>query len=85
MATDGRQHEAGRLSIDDVVERLADPGFASRFRRPPTMRGAGAHVNPLMLAVCGSDSLYVTTWRHHAARCPTCRELFTYFGLVAEP
>lgn len=81
MAAERMQHDAGRLSIDDVVARLADPAFARRFRRPPTMRGAGPHVNPLMLAACDVDSLYVTTWRAHAARCDACRELFVYFGV----
>lgn len=85
MAADRTPCDADRLSIDDVVARLADPVFASRFRRPPTMRGAGAHVNPLMLAVCAADSLYVATWRAHAGRCDACRELFVYFGVRVDP
>lgn len=84
MAADGTRHDVDRLSIDDMMVRMVDPAFASRFRRPPTMRGAGAHVNPLMLAVCAADSLYVTTWRAHAARCDACRELFLYFGVRVE-
>lgn len=85
MAADGTRHDAGRFSIDDVMERLADPSFARRFRRPPTMRGAGPHVNPVMLAACARDSLYVATWRAHAARCDACRELFVYFGVRVDP
>lgn len=84
MAVERMRSDARRLSIDDVVVRLADPAFARRFRRPPTMRGAGAHVNPLMLATCPGDSLYVATWRAHAARCDACRELFVYFGVRAD-
>jgi hypothetical protein len=81
MATEDTPPDGGRLSIDDMVARIGDPGFAQRFRRPPTMRGTGSHANPLMLAVSGPDSLYVMTWRRHAARCDACRGLFVYFGL----
>ncbi len=85
MAAEQSEHDAERLCLDDVVARLGDPAFAGRFRRPPTMRGAGSHVNPLMLAVCTADSLYVTTWRAHARRCDACRELFVYFGVWVDP
>lgn len=80
MASEDTPPDGGRLSIDDMVARMGDPAFSHRFRRPPTMRGAGAHANPLMLAVSGTDSLYVTSWRRHASRCDACRELFLYFG-----
>jgi len=70
-----------RVTLDDLVTRLRDPTFTSRYRREHTLRDTSAHVNPVMLAVSSRDSLYVRSWRRHAERCDACRGLFDYFGL----
>ena len=70
-----------RLPLDALVERASDPGFASLHRRPLSFRETSRHVNPLMLAACRPGSLYVRSWRGHAAECVPCARLFTYFQL----
>jgi hypothetical protein len=70
-----------RLGLDALVSRIRDPAFASRHRRPLSLRETSAHVNPVMLAVSSRDSLYVRSWRDHARRCEPCRGLFEYFSL----
>jgi hypothetical protein len=73
-----------RLGLDALVSRIRDPAFASRHRRPLSLRSTSAHVSPVMLAVSSRDSLYVRSWRDHASRCEPCRGLFEYFGLAVE-
>ena len=75
-----------RLPLDTLVTRLRDPTFAARHRRELSLRTTSAHVNPVMLAVCSVDSLYVREWRRHARRCPACSSVFAYFNLeLGEP
>jgi len=71
-----------RLALDALVERLKDPAFAARFRRSLSFRETSQHVNPLMLAAGGQDSLYVQSWRGHAEECAACARLFAYFGIT---
>jgi hypothetical protein len=71
-----------RLSLDDLVALMKDPGFATQHRRPLSLRETSRHVNPLMLAVATRDSLYVRDWRNHSRGCTACRKLFEYFGLA---
>jgi hypothetical protein len=73
-----------RLPLDALVSRMRDPTFASRHRREVSLRQTSAHVNPVMLAVCSRDSLYVREWRQHARRCPSCANVFDYFGIDLE-
>ncbi len=73
-----------RLPLDALVTRMRDPTFASRHRRELSLRATSAHVNPVMLAVCSHDALYVREWRRHARRCPACARVFSYFGLEVE-
>ena len=70
-----------RLSLDALLERLQDPSFAARHRRPLAFRETSPHVNPVMLASAGEGSLYVREWRRHARRCAQCGRLFEYFNL----
>jgi hypothetical protein len=73
-----------RLPLDALVTRLRDPTFAADHRRKLSLRTTSAHVNPVMLAVCSVDSLYVREWRRHARRCPGCARVFSYFNLDLE-
>ncbi len=73
-----------RMPLDALVARVRDPVFASRHRREPSLRATSRHVNPVMLAVCTSESLYVREWRRHARRCAACARVFDYFGLAVE-
>ena len=59
----------GRVGLDALVAQMADSGFATRFRRVPTMQERGGHVSPSMLAMQPLKSRYVRTWRRHARRC----------------
>jgi hypothetical protein len=70
-----------RMPLDALVTRLRDPTFAARHRREVSLRSTSAHVNPVMLAVCSVDSLYVREWRRHAQKCAACARLFAYFNL----
>jgi len=72
------------MPLDALVTRLRDPTFAARHRRVPSLRSTSAHVNPVMLAVCSRDSLYVREWRQHARHCPSCARVFAYFDLDKE-
>jgi len=71
-----------RWSLDLLVRKIGDPALEGRYRRALSFRETSRHVNPLMLAVCGPGALYVRQWRDHALRCRSCRELFSYFGLL---
>jgi hypothetical protein len=73
-----------RIPLDALVTRLRDPTFAARHRREPSLRSTSAHVNPVMLAVCTVDSLYVREWRRHARSCPSCARVFEYFDLAID-
>ena len=83
MGTGDRDPSDGeRLTLDDLVRQLEDAGFRSDHERQLGLRETSAHANPLMLASATPDSEYVAAWRHHAERCPGCRQLFEYFGLL---
>jgi hypothetical protein len=71
-----------RLPLDALVTRMRDPTFAARYRRELSLRSTSAHVNPVMLAVCTRDSLYVREWQRHARQCPSCARVFKYFGIM---
>ncbi len=73
--------EPDRLPLDALIHRLRDPELQARYRRELSFRKTSEHVNPLMLAVSSRESMYVRSWRRHAASCETCRHLFVYFGL----
>ena len=70
-----------RMPLDELVTQMRDPTFATRHRREVSLRETSAHVNPVMLAVCTRDSLYVRAWREHASRCSSCSSVYAYFGL----
>jgi hypothetical protein len=72
------------MPLDALVTRLRDPTFTARHRRELSLRSTSAHVNPVMLAVCSRDSLYVREWRRHARRCNACAQVFSYFDLDLE-
>ncbi len=72
---------APRRGLDELVTQMGQPGFVTRFRRPPSFRETSAHVNPVMLATAPPRSVYVRQWRRHARRCPACASVFRYFGL----
>jgi len=75
---------SNRLPLDSLVTRMRDPTFATRHRRQLSLRSTSEHVNPVMLAVCSRDSLYVQSWRQHARQCRSCAHVFSYFGLDVE-
>lgn len=74
----------GRMPLDTVVGQLENPDFVAMHRRRLSMRATGLHVNPVMLAASSNASMYVQAWRRHAAACPSCRDLFEYFGLSTD-
>ena len=84
MSDSSETPDRPRLGLDALVSRIRDPAFASRHRRPLSLRSTSAHVSPVMLAVSSRDSLYVRSWRDHASRCEPCRGLFEYFGLALD-
>jgi hypothetical protein len=74
-----------RLALDALVTRMRDPTFAGRYRRELSLRQTSAHVNPVMLAVCSQDSLYLREWRRHARRCAACARVFNHLGIAIDP
>jgi len=70
-----------RWPLDALLGCLEDHAFVTHFRRHPSFRDTSPHVNPLMLASSGNESLYVRAWRRHAEQCPACGRLFAYFDL----
>jgi hypothetical protein len=78
---DGSEESPDRLPLDALVTRIRDPHFTSRHRRRLSLRSTSAHVNPVMLAVCTRDSLYVREWSEHARNCPSCARIFAYFNI----
>jgi hypothetical protein len=80
----GSNRDTDRLPLDALVRRVRDPVFRSRHRRQPSMRATSRHVNPVMLAACTADSLYLREWRKHARRCAACARVFAHFGLALE-
>ena len=56
----------GRRPLDELVAELASPLFAARHRRRASLRETSPHVNPVMLAGAGRDSLYVNDWNTSA-------------------
>lgn len=71
----------GRKALDDIIGRMAEPGFAGRHPRAPSKRRTGAHVNPEMLALSPPKSRYVRRWRKHARNCQDCSNVFRYLGI----
>lgn len=72
---------SAKLPLDTLVTQLRNATFVARHRRRLSLRSTSAHANPVMLAVCSPDSLYVREWRQHARRCAACARLFSYFGI----
>jgi hypothetical protein len=79
-----RTETSERLPLDALVTRMRDPTFAGRHRRALSLRQTSAHVNPVMLAVCSRDSLYLREWRQHARRCAACARVFNHFGIPVD-
>jgi hypothetical protein len=79
--TDGR---GDRESLDKLVAHMAEPGFATRFRRVPSGAERPGHVSPTILAASSRRSKYVRRWRRHAKRCTDCANVFRYFGLPVD-
>ena len=76
-----KPNRGGRKALDDIVERMAEPGFAANHPRPATKRPTGAHVNPEILALSRPRSRYVRQWRRHARHCQDCSNVFRYLGI----
>jgi hypothetical protein len=76
-----QRERSDRLPLDALVTQVRDPTFAARHRRQSSLRETSAHVNPVMLAVCSRDSLYVRAWLRHAHRCASCARIFGYFEI----
>jgi len=70
-----------RVSLDALVAQMTDPGFVTRYCRVPSLRERSGHVSPAILAHEPPRSRYVTRWRRHARRCPSCASAYRYFGL----
>lgn len=79
--SDSKPNGSGRKALDDIVERMAEPGFAASHPRRPSKRPTGAHVNPEMLALSPPRSRYVRRWRRHAKTCQDCKNVFRYLGI----
>ncbi len=69
-----------RVGLDVLVAQMANPLFATRYRRVPLMRERGGHVSPSLLAMQPLRSRYVRTWRRHARQCPECAGVFRFLG-----
>jgi hypothetical protein len=69
-----------RVGLDALVAQVADPGFAIRYRRVPSMRERSGHVSPSLLAMQPQRSRYVRTWRRHARCCSECATVYRYLG-----
>jgi hypothetical protein len=69
-----------RFSLDALVARVAEPGFVTLYGRARSFREAGGHVSPSILSLQSPRARYVSRWRAHARRCPTCAGVFRYFG-----
>lgn len=76
-----KPNRGGRKALDDIVERMAEPGFAANHPRAATKRPTGAHVNPEILALSQPRSRYVRQWRRHARHCQDCSNIFRYLGI----
>ncbi len=76
-----KPNNGGRKALDDIVERMVEPGFAAGHPRPPRKRPTGAHVNPEILALSRPRSRYVRQWRRHARQCQDCSNVFRYLGI----
>jgi len=70
-----------RQALDEIVEKMGEPGFVIRHRREPSGRKSGAHVDPAVLALSPPRSRYVRRWRRHARHCLDCANVFRYHGL----
>jgi hypothetical protein len=76
MATAGQ-----RFTLDQLVLRMTEPGFAALYGRRPSFAESSGHVSPTMLQLESPRSRYVRRWRRHAQRCPSCAAVFRYLGL----
>ena len=74
-------NRGGRHALDEIVSRMAEPGFTVLHPRVSTKRPTGAHVNPDVLALVPPKSRYVRRWRRHARRCFDCANVFRHFGI----
>jgi hypothetical protein len=73
-------HDGRRWGLDQLVARMMEPGFVTRYCRVRCFHEASGHVSPTILAVQSPRAGYVSRWRRHARRCPTCASVFRYFG-----
>jgi hypothetical protein len=73
-----------RRPLDELIALVAEPGFASLFRRAPSLRHETGHADPAALALARPRSRYVRQWRRHARHCPSCTEVFRYLGLALD-
>jgi len=73
-----------RRPLDELIVLVAEPGFASLFRRAPSLQKATGHADPSTLALAPPRSRYVRQWRRHARHCSTCAEVFRYLGLAVD-
>ena len=77
-----KSNGAGRRALDDIIEKMAEPGFAASHPRAPSERSkTGAHVSPEILALSQPRSRYVRRWRRHARHCQDCANIFRYLGM----
>jgi hypothetical protein len=70
-----------RCGLDELINRMGQPGFRARYALTPPFRESNGHVSPTILAASPPRSRYVSRWRRHARTCATCNEIFRYFGL----
>jgi len=73
-----------RRPLDELIVLVAEPGFASLFRRAPSLQKATGHADAATLAVAPPRSRYVRQWRRHARQCPACADVFRYLGLALD-
>jgi hypothetical protein len=69
-----------RWGLDALVARMTEPGFVTLYCRARSFRETNGHVSPSILSVQSPRAGYVSRWRRHARRCPTCGSVFRYFG-----
>jgi len=77
-----KPNRGSRKALDDIIGRMAEPGFAASHPRVPKKRPTAAHVNPEILALSQPRSRYVRQWRRHAKHCQDCSNVFRYLGIV---
>jgi hypothetical protein len=69
-----------RFTLDQLVLRMTEPGFATLHARRPVACESVGHVSPTLLQLQSPRSKYVRRWRRHARRCPSCAATFRALG-----